>query len=359
MFLAFSACVSLVLCAVGRSDAGGLAGTQAAKGGEAGAVSDPIRAIDEEYSRQVLELGRRRLEQLSQLAARQQPADAAATFERLFRLAITDDLFRDAEVAAATVIERGTSSATTSALAYFVKIIAEADRGAFQDSLKTLRQAVLESTAERPAGAPRAAISPSEVIGICEAYYQRLVEAGQFAIAREAFQLVLEKPYRPAVKDFLTSRLKRLELVGKPAPPIAGADLDGKPFNLANLRGKAVLLVFWASWCQPTAEQVPWLEKVEAEYHDKGLRIVGINLDTQTDGGQKLETVLPNIRRQLLEYNVPWPTLINGKDDQDYAKAYGVSDIPANVLVGPDGSVAQIDLSRRNLEAVLGRLLKP
>ena len=105
--------------------------------------------------------------------------------------------------------------------------------------------------AERPATGARAALAPGEVIAICEVYYQRLVEANQFAIAREAFRLVLEKPYRPAVKDFLASRLKRINLVGKTAPPIQGTDLDGKEFNLAGQKGKLVLVVFWASWCQP------------------------------------------------------------------------------------------------------------
>lgn len=317
------------------------------------------KAIDDEYNRQVLELGRRRLEQLARLAAGQKPAEAAITYERLFRLAIADDLLTTAESAAGKVLEQGTPSVATNALAHFVKIIAEADRGAYDQSLQSLRQALAESTAERPAAAGRAALAPGEVIGICEAYYQRLVEAKQFPIAREAFRLVLEKPHRDGVKEFLESRLKRIELVGKPAPPINGTDLDGKEFSLAAHKGKVVLIVFWASWSQPNAAQITWLEQVEHAYHNKGLDVIGINLDTQENGGQKLETVLPNIKRFLLDYNVPWPTLVNGTGDHDYAQAYGVADIPANILIGPDGTVVQLDLSRRNLEAVVSGLLKP
>jgi peroxiredoxin len=320
-------------------------------------ADDPVQAIDAEFNRQVLELGRRRLEQLARLAARQTPADAAATYERLFRLAMADDLFRDAAAPAASVLEQGTPSAATNALAHLVKIIAETDRGAFEESLKSFSQAVTESTAERAATPARAALTPGDVVGISEAYYQRLVEANQFPVARQAFQLVSEKPFRPAVKEFLTSRLKRIDLVGKPAPPIQGTDLDGKEFNLAAQKGKTVLVVFWASWSQPDAAQVEWLEQVEVAFRAKGLKVVGINLDTQEDGGQKLETVLPNIRRFLLDHNVPWPTLVNGSGEHDFAAAYGVSDIPANVLIGPDGTVVQIDLSRRNLEPVVSRLL--
>jgi peroxiredoxin len=322
-------------------------------------ADDATQAIDDEYNRQVLELGRRRLEQLGRLAARQNPGEAAATYERLFRLAMADDLFRDAESAASSVVEQGTPSAATNALAHLVKIIAETDRGAFEQSLKSFRQAVTESMAERAATPVRAALAPGEVVAICEGYYQRLVEANQFPVAREAFRLVVDKPFRPAVKEFLSSRLKRIDLVGKPAPPIQGTDLDGKEFNLAAQKGKAVLLVFWASWNEPDAAQVEWLEQVESAFRAKGLKVVGINLDTQEDGGQKLENVLPNIRRFLLDHNVPWPTLVNGSGDHDYAAAYGVSDIPANVLIGPDGTVVQIDLSRRNLEPVVSRLLVP
>ena len=145
--------------------------------------------------------------------------------------------------------------------------------------------------------------------------------------------------------------------MGKPAPPIQGTDLDGKVFNLAEEKGKVVLVVFWASWNLPSAAQISWLEQVRDAYHKRGLRVVGINLDAHEESGQKLETVLPNIRRFLLDYNITWPTLVNGSGDRDFAKAYGISDIPANVLIGRDGSVVQIDLSRRNLEPVVSRLL--
>src|SRR5271157_5451732 len=249
---------------------------------------DTDQAIDDEYNRQLLHLEQRRLEQLGRLAARQQPALAAATYERLFRLAIAGDLFREAEAAAVKVVEQGTPSPTTDALAHLVKIIAEVERGAFEQSLQSLRRAIAESTQEKHATEARAALAPAEVIGICEAYYQRLVEGNQFAIAREAFRLVLEQAYSPAVKDFLASRLKRIELVGKPAPPIQGTDLDGKVFNLAEEKGKVVLVVFWASWNLPSAAQISWLEQVRDAYHKRGLRVVGINLDAHEESGQKL-----------------------------------------------------------------------
>jgi thiol-disulfide isomerase/thioredoxin len=332
---------------------------RSARAGAAGLAASEatVQAIEDAYNRQLLHLEQERLVQLGRLAARQPAAEAAATYERLFRLAIAGDLFRDAEAAAVKVVGEGTPSPTTDALAHLVKIIAEVERGAFEQSLRSLRKSIAESTQEKRATELRAALAPAEVIGICEAYYQRLVEANQFAIAREAFRLALEQPYSSAVKDFLASRLKRIELVGKPAPPIKGTDLDGKPFDLDAERGNVVLVVFWASWNLPGAAQIAWVEQVEEAHRKRGLRVLTINLDAHQGSGQKLETVLPNIRRFLLDYNITWPTLVNGSGDRDVAKAYGISDIPANVLIGRDGSVVQIDLSRRNLEAVISKQL--
>jgi thiol-disulfide isomerase/thioredoxin len=320
-------------------------------------TAESVETIDQDYNRQLLELDQARLRRLADLAARQDPAGAAVTYERLLRLAVAGDLFKDAETAATKVLEQGSPSPNTNALAHLVKIIAEADRGAFDQSLQSFRTAFAESTRAQPANPARAVLDLEEIVGICEAYYQRLVEGSQFPIAAEVFRLTLAQTQRPAIRDFLAGRLKRIELVGKPAPAIRGTDLDGKPFDLANEKGKVVLVVFWASWCLPNAAQITWLKQAESDYRARGLRVVGIDVDTQQDGGQKPEIVLPNVRRFLLDNNVPWPTLINGSGNQDYAKEYGVADIPANVLIGRDGTVVQIDLSRRNIDAVITRSL--
>ena len=134
-----------------------------------------------------------------------------------------------------------------------------------------------------------------------------------------------------------------------------GTDVDGKKFDLAAARGKVVLVVFWASWCVPNVAEIDSLEQVEAFYRGKGLQILGIDLDALANGGQKIENALPNVRRFLLDYNVTWPTLINGQGQNDYARAYGVTEIPANVLIARDGTVAQIDLVQRNLVPAIAR----
>jgi len=318
-------------------------------------ADESIQTINDDFKQQLILLERRRLERLGGLAARQNAADAAATYEQLFRLAIARDMFRDAEPAAKTVVSNGSPSQMTTGLAHLVKIIAESDRGAYEQSVESLRQAVAERDKAVQGGASRADLPTPEILEICDAYYQRLIQGAQFENARKALQILLRITQRPAVKAYLSSRLNRIEIVGKPAPAIRGTDIDGKPFSLADAKGKVVLVVFWASWCLPCGAEIPSLQQAAESYRGRGLQIVGINLDTLQDGDHKLETVRPNIRHFLLDQNVGWPTLINGQGDQDYAKAYGVTELPANVLIARDGTVAHIDLTPKNLESAIAR----
>lgn len=321
------------------------------------AADASIQAIDDAYDAQRLQIERQRLESLARLAARQQPAAAAATYEQLFRLAIANNLFVDAGPTAESVLKAGSPSAAVIGLAHLVKIIAESDRGEHEKSLESLRR-VVEAAGKKPhENADHPAILTTEKAELCDLYYQRLVHGGRLEIAKKAFQLLKDHVQDPALVGLVTDRLKRLDLVGKPAPAIQGTDLDGKPFKLADAKGKVVLVVFWATWCLPCADEIEEFQRVADSYRDKGLQVVGINVDHMPDDGRKPETVLPNIRRFLLDYNVQWPTLINGSGGADYTDAYGVTAIPSNTLIGRDGKVVQIDLVRKNLAATIARVV--
>jgi peroxiredoxin len=323
----------------------------------AAAASETLESIHADYNRKLLELERQRLERLAQLAARQAPRDAAETYETLFRLAIANNLFSDAETPAEQVLKSASSpSPVVLFLAQTINIIAEADRGAYDESLASLRRAIADQAQRNPpAAAPTALLDTPSLLALCGAYYQRLLQGNRFDIARKAFQLVTEDTSNPAVKEFCAARLNRLNMVGQPAPPINGTDIDGKPVSLSNLQGNVVLVVFWASWCMPNSAEITWLDHVYEAYRRRGFHILGMNLDVVQNGGMKLEVVMPNIRRFLVDHNVRWPNLVNGTGPNDYAKAYGVTEIPANFLIGRDGTIVHLDLSRKNLERAVAR----
>ncbi len=66
---------------------------------------------------------------------------------------------------------------------------------------------------------------------------------------------------------------------GQPAPEFALQSLDGKTIHLSDFRGKAVLLNFWATWCEPCKIEMPWFVELQKEYGPEGLQIVGVAMD--------------------------------------------------------------------------------
>jgi len=315
---------------------------------------ESVAAIDGLYQKELDEIERRRLERLAALAARQAKDEAIRTYESYFRAAIAANLFAEAEPVANRVLQSKESPSKVLVLADIAKIMAQVGRGAYDESL-----ASLTSMLNGGAGAGlHQALPAAAQLTLLEAYFQRLSQGEQFALAKKAFKLVLDRTNDPTVKDFVASRLARLDLVGKPAPAIAGTDLDGRTIRLADSRGDVVLVVFWTSWCLNCAEEASRLNAVYAAYRERGLRIVGINLDPLQEGGKSPDSVRSAVRQFLLEYNVPWPNLINGVADQDYARAYAVSEVPANVLVGRDGTIIHLDLTRSNLEKAIAAAIR-
>src|SRR5262249_25437828 len=157
------------------------------------------------------------------------------------------NLFAEADPAADQVLKSPRPSPVVRFLAETINLIASADRGQYEESLADLRRLVGAAARGQAAGPSAVLDTPSQLI-ICGAYYQRLVQGQRFDVARKAFQLLEQEADNPDVKEFAGHRLRQLNLIGQPAPPIQGPDVDGRPVDLAGLKGNVVLVVFWASW---------------------------------------------------------------------------------------------------------------
>ncbi len=124
--------------------------------------------------------------------------------------------------------------------------------------------------------------------------------------------------------------------------------VDGKEVDLAKLRGKVVLIDFWATWCPPCRAEVPHVVELYKKFHDQGLEIVGISLD-------KDKTTMLDF---TANHGMTWPQYFDGKGwDNAISSSFGISEIPTMLLVGKDGKVVPPS-ANDDLSSAIGKLLK-
>lgn len=114
----------------------------------------------------------------------------------------------------------------------------------------------------------------------------------------------------------------------RPMPDYRAADLDGRPWNLGDHRGKVVLLNFWASWCPPCRIETPGLVRLARAYAGKGVEVAGVAMD---------DTMGP-VRRFVADSSIPYPILVPEPGDTLAAK---VESLPTTLLIDAHGRVAK------------------
>ena len=313
-----------------------------------------FRSLDDlnaAYSRRLLDLDRSLIADLAALAARLDGTEADAAYSQLFQLAIARNLSVDASDAASRCLASKTASAEARRAAHLVRVLAHADRGEHGRALALVKELV-----ETPGSGKGA--DPETALTVAEAYLERLFRDGRYSDARELCECACDSETRPAkLKEHFEARMGRVELLGKPAPPITGTDVDGKPVSLTGLKGKVVLLDFWSTWCPPCVASVPQLNGLAEKYRDRGFEILGVNVDALHEDVKDVKTALPVVRRFLVERGSSWTCLLSGTGPDAITKAYGVSEIPANFLIDRDGRVIALELTGPALEQAVVRAL--
>jgi peroxiredoxin len=156
-----------------------------------------------------------------------------------------------------------------------------------------------------------------------------------------------QTPYVAVLKELVG--VLNTVAIGKKAPEFTSLDASGKPFSLSQLRGKYVLVDFWAAWCGPCRRENPNVVSAYQKYHSKGFEVLGVSLDKS-----KADWI-----KAIKDDELTWTHVSDLKYwDSAPAKLYGVRAIPSNVLIDPNGLIIARNLRGEELHKKLDELLK-
>lgn len=163
--------------------------------------------------------------------------------------------------------------------------------------------------------------------------------------------------FAPLLKDLRTKVLSAVERAnnwaaireGNPAPHFSTKAIDGSEVDLKKLRGKVVVLDFWATWCGPCRQLMPKMKELYDAFKDKDFAMVGISADQTLD----------DLKEYLEKEDIAWPQVFEGDGGTTTVTyKYGVSKFPTLVVVDKEGIIRGVDVHPPNLNDLVEKLTK-
>jgi len=186
------------------------------------------------------------------------------------------------------------------------------------------------------------ALSDEDHIGILQAAAQN----GTPDKVRPLLQEVANGAGSAKLKAAAGEQLTKLKALGQPVD-LQFTAVDGRGVDLAKLKGKVVLIDFWATWCGPCVGEVPNVKKTYEQFHPKGFEIVGISLDKDKD----------KLTQFTAEHKMEWPQFFDGLFWQNkYARQFGIESIPTMWLIDKKGNLRDMN-AREDLSGGVAKLL--
>ncbi len=205
-------------------------------------------------------------------------------------------------------------------------VLAELEKGA---------RAILKEFPKRP-----------EAAGILAGLAEGWLEQGDAAKARQLATEIRTDDLDEEGKASVDGLLKKLDRLGKPIE-IKYTAIDGRAVDLQALKGKVVLLDFWATWCVPCVQELPKVKAAYEKLHDKGFEIVAISLDRELDA----------LKQFVAREKMPWPQFFDSTEEgSKFAEQFSIASIPTMWLIDKKGNLRDLN-AREDLAGKVEKLL--
>ncbi|MDR2762645.1 MAG: TlpA family protein disulfide reductase [Planctomycetaceae bacterium] len=182
------------------------------------------------------------------------------------------------------------------------------------------------------------------------------------ACAEKFMQVLIESS-----DEAMVARGKKLEpvarwfaLIGKPMQ-LTGTDINGKTFDVANLKGKVVLVDFWGTWCVACVKDFPALAGYYEDFKNRGFEIVGVNAGTKNDTDAYVKNFVKN-HKFAENKTITWQIILDGLKPNVKDRVttyYGIETLPQSVLIGMDGNVIMLNPPKDSLKEQIQKALNP
>ncbi len=177
-------------------------------------------------------------------------------------------------------------------------------------------------------------------------------QADDPALKSKLMQRVIDEFPGTAAARSAEGQLHMREKIGKPLELAFDEAVKGSPISIKGLKGKVVVLDFWATWCGPCVAEMPKMKELYARYHDQGVEFIGVSLDQPKEQGG-----LDKLKAFVAEHEIAWPQYYQGDGwNSEFSGGLGIDSIPRVFLIDAEGNLAEVD-ARGKLDTLIPKYL--